>query len=256
MRRRSRPDARCLWHDEGRLSWLWASPGGRWRRKTTIRDLSKPACVLTALALTVAASPGRASPDPAPGGGGIRDQFEMVLPAGWSVYEQTEAVTGKPSAVGMVIFSAEPLTKAGAATADAESLVRVDTGELPSFFVERTVADKGMKCEKLSRTTVYNIGTTLQQDPSVSTAGRRIFGGGLEPGHKDIEIGGCRGVRFVIQAHEKDPSRHRVIDVRAVSDGKTLYLFSLRNAGVHYASNLEAFDKAVASVRFTSAARK
>jgi hypothetical protein len=204
----------------------------------------------------LAASTGRAEQDRARGGGGIQDQIAIALPDGWSVYDQTEAVTGKPSALGIVIFSALPLTKEGGKTPDVETLARVDTGELASFFVDRKKADKGMKCEKLSRTTVYDLGTMLNQDPSIATAGRRIFAGGLEPSHTDVEIGGCRGVRFVLQAHEKDLARHRVVDVRAVSDGTTLYLFSLRNKGEHYAANLEALEKAVASVRFAATAPK
>jgi hypothetical protein len=205
-------------------------------------------CVLAA-----ATSP--AAEDPAPGGG-IHDQLMITLPDGWSVYDQTEAVTGKPSALGIVIFSALPLTKGAAKTPDVETMVKVDTGELASFFVDRKKADKGMKCEKLSRTTVYDLGTMLNQDASIATAGRRLFGGGLEPSHTDVEIGGCRGVRFVLQAHEKEPAKHRVVDVRAVSDGTTLYLFSLRNRGEHYAANLEALERAVASVRFASVTKK
>jgi hypothetical protein len=34
------------------------------------------------------------------------------------------------------------------------------------------------------------------------------------------------------------------------SDGKVLYLFSLRNRADHYATNLETFEKAMTSVRF------
>jgi hypothetical protein len=75
----------------------------------------------------------------------------------------------------------------------------------------------------------------------------------LAPDHKDIELGGCHGVRFVLEAHKKDPAKHRVLDVRAVSDGNVLYLFSLRNKGAHYATNLAAYDGALASVRFTLA---
>jgi hypothetical protein len=223
----------------------------------TIRDLSKPACVLAALVLTVAARPSRASQDPAPGGGGgIRDQFEIVLPEGWSVYDQTEAITGKSSALGMVIFSSQPLVSAGARTPDAPTIAKVDLGEMPSFFVDRQKADKGMKCEKLSRSAVYHIGTMVNQDPSVSTFGRKLFGATQEPDHTNIELGGCRGVRFLLEANKKDPAKHKVVDVRVVSDGKTVYLFSLRNKGVHYATNLAAFETAMASVRFASVTQK
>jgi hypothetical protein len=84
----------------------------------TTRDVSTPAWILAALILTTPAGPGHASQEAAPAPGGIRDQFEIVLPEGWSSYDQTEAVTGKPAALGMVIFSAEPLAKEGAATPD------------------------------------------------------------------------------------------------------------------------------------------
>jgi hypothetical protein len=73
-----------------------------------------------------------------------------------------------------------------------------------------------MKCEKLSTTTIYNVGTMLSQDPA----------------------------------------KHRVLDVRVVSDRKTLYLFSMRNKGAHYTTNLAAFDAAMESVRFTSVMAK
>jgi hypothetical protein len=83
----------------------------------TTRDVSTPAWILAALILTAPAGPCHASQETA-ARGGIRDQFEIVLPEGWSSYDQTEAVTGKPAALGMVIFSAEPLAKEGAATPD------------------------------------------------------------------------------------------------------------------------------------------
>jgi hypothetical protein len=206
---------------------------------------------VAATALLVLAATSHAAEDAVPASGGIREQLEITLPEGWSVYDQTEAVTGKPSAVGIVIFSAQPLVSEGARTPDGPTMAKMDLGELPSFFVERSKADKGMKCAKLSRSTVYDLATTVNQDPSIATTGRRLFGS-LEPGHTDVQIGGCRGVRWVFKAHEKDPERHRVVDVRAVSDGKTLYLFSLRNKGVHYAANLPAFEAALASARFVA----
>lgn len=222
----------------------------------TARHLLFQACLVAATMLVPPAATSRAEQDPAPAAGGIREQLAITLPEGWSVYDQTEALSGKPSALGMVIFSAQPLANPGAATADVQKLARVDTGELPSFFVDRKKADKGMKCEKLSTSAIYSIGTTLNQDRSVATAGRRLFGAAQAPDHTGVELGGCRGVRFLLEANKKDPAKHRVLDVRAVSDGKTLYLFSLRNKGAHYATNLETFERAIASVRFLAAEPK
>lgn len=214
----------------------------------TPRDFLRSALLLAATS-PLTAMPGGAAQGAPAGIGGIHDQFAITLPDGWSVYDQTEALSGKPSAVGMVFFSAEPVAKSGATTADAELLAKVDTGELASFFVQRMPADKGMACDKLSRGAIYDIGTRINKDPVVSTVGGKLFGGGLAPGHKDVELGGCHGVRYVIGAHKDDPAKHWIVDVRAVSDGKVLYLFSLRNKADHYAKNLEIFEQAIATVR-------
>jgi hypothetical protein len=183
---------------------------------------------------------------------GIRDQFAITLPEGWNVYDQNAAISGKPGALGMVFFSAQPLTSPGATTADAQLLAKADTGELATFFVERTAADKGMTCAKLSRNAIYDIGTRINQDRVIASVGNKLFGGGLAPKHKDNDLGGCHGVKYLIDAHKDDPARHWTVDVRAVSDGKVLYLFSLRNRAEYFARNLEAFDRAMATVRFTS----
>jgi hypothetical protein len=181
---------------------------------------------------------------------GIEDQFAITLPDGWSVYDQTQALSGKASALGIVYFSAEPVTKPGEATASADLLVKVSSGEILSFFVQREKADKGMACAKpLSKTATYNIGTMINQDPVVGAV-RRMFGAIGPPRPTEIEVGGCRGAKFVVDAHKDDAVKHWTIDVRAVSDGKILYLFSLRNKADYFTRNLEAYERAVASVRF------
>jgi hypothetical protein len=48
----------------------------------------------------------------------------------------------------MVFFSAEPVATPGEKIADQAKLRRVDTGEIPSFFVDRQPAMKGMSCSK------------------------------------------------------------------------------------------------------------
>lgn len=204
------------------------------------------------MTLTASMTPATSAQERQASAGGIQAQFAITLPDGWSVYDQNEAISGKPSAVGMVIFSAQPVTKAGSTTADPDLLAKVATGEMPSFFVDRQPGDKGAECTKLSRGVIYDLGTKINQDPSIRTAGRALFGGGLAPKHTDIELGGCKGVRFLLEANKNDAARHRVVDVRAVSDGKVIYLFSVRNPGVHYKANLDAFEKALATVRFVT----
>ena len=209
-----------------------------------------PGWVLTLL-VAVWMVQGSAAQDRAAQTSGIHDQFSITLPDGWSTYDQNQAISGKTSFVGMVVFSAEPLTKEGATTADAETLAKVSRGDVASFFVERTAATKSMECDKLSRSVIYDIGTTINKDPAIATTGRRLLGG-LAPDHKDTELGGCRGVKFLLEANKNDPAKHWKVDVRAVSDGKILYLFSLRNTGANYERNLAAFEQAMSTVRFKS----
>lgn len=207
------------------------------------------ALVLTLVGAVVPAVPGVRAQEAPVRSGGIYDQITISLPNGWSVYDQVQALTGKSDPLGVVIFSAEPVTQPGGTTADAAQLAKVDSGEIRSFFVQRLQASKGMRCAKLSRTDIYNIGTRINEDPAIATVGRRLFGG-VEPPHTDMDVGSCHGVRFVLEANKDDPAKYWKIDVRAVSDGKVLYLFSLRHRGTYFADNFAFFEQAMRTVEF------
>jgi len=178
----------------------------------------------------------------------VGGQFSLVLPEGWSVYDQSAAVLGRPGPTGVIIFSSEPLTAPGVTTAEIALLARVDRGDLPSFIVDRQKAERGMACARLSRSAIYNLGEKLKKDP-VFSATRRHFAV-LAPRHEDVELGGCRGVKFLLEANKGEPEKHWIIDVRAVSDGQVLYLFGLRNLAANHARNVAAFEAALASLSF------
>lgn len=201
------------------------------------------AAIILLASVTVAAGDARVT--------AINNQFTITLRDGWSVYDQTEAVSGSPSPFGMVILSSAALTAAGETTADPALLAKVDTGELPSFFVERHPADKGMSCSKLSKSVIYRIGTNIVQQEIFGTTRKLV--GATPPDHTEIDLGGCKGVRFEAHARKKDPEKHWVVDLRAVSDGEVLYFFSLRNKAAHYDENRAAFDEALATVRLLKA---
>jgi hypothetical protein len=204
--------------------------------KMTVRKTDAVALFLTLVALAALAMPGARAQDAPVRAGGIHDQITISLPDGWSVYDQTEALSGKASPLGVVVFSAQPVAPPGSTRADAARLAQIDTGEVLSFFVERSAANNGMTCAKLSRGAVYDIATNINRDPAIATAGRRLFGGGV-----------------ALEAHQDDPAKHWKIDVRAVSDGRVLYLFSLRHRGIYYKDNLAVFEKAISTVQFKPA---
>jgi hypothetical protein len=205
--------------------------------------------LLGSLAALVSAKDVGAQPD-ATGASNIANQFTISLPQGWSVYDQNAAVFDRDDGFGVVVFSAQPVTKPDQAIADPELIAKVDSGENPSFFVDRKPADKNATCAKLSRPTLYDVGTKIAQDPALGGA-RRAFSAGLQPRSTDIELGGCKGARFLLDGPKSDGDDQWIIDVRVVSDGKVLYLFSLRSRARFYRHNLPLFEGALATVKFT-----
>lgn len=176
----------------------------------------------------------------------LKEQFTIDLPIGWSVYDQTQALNGNPSRQGIVVFSAESLTKPGEKMADPATMSRADSGDLPSFFVDRMKAAKGMSCNKFTKAMAYNIGVTLTEDPMFGAA-RRMFS--TTPIHHDpISIDGCQGYRY----KGAGKNGQSILDVRAVSDGNVLYLFSLRNTAENYSKNVDTFEKAIETLRLTT----
>jgi hypothetical protein len=169
----------------------------------------------------------------------MKDQLTIVLPEGWAVYDQTAAVTGRPGLFGLVYFSAESILAPGekVITLDnSETFFRVDRGDVPAFFVDRHPAEKGMSCLRLTKRAISQIKRIVGSEPLLS---RR-------PTATLIELAGCQGLQL------EGRGMGRRVDVRAVSDGKTLYLFSLRNTADNFARNLGAFEAALATLRLSS----
>ena len=177
---------------------------------------------------------------------GLKDQFTIALPAGWSAFNQTQSLSGKSGSLGVVVFSAQAVTKEGETTADPSVLSRVDTGDLASFFVDRQPAAKGMSCAKITKPGAYDLGVKLTKDP-IFGAGRSYFSA-TPIKHDGIQIGGCQGFRY----KGEGKGGEWILDVRAVSDGKVLYLFSLRNRAENYAKNIDTFEKAIGSLQLAT----
>jgi hypothetical protein len=131
------------------------------------------------------------------------------------VYDQAQALSGKAGLRGIVVFSAERLTKEGEALGDPDAMARADSGDLPSFFVDRKSAAKGMTCTKFTKSAAYNLGVMLTEDPIFGALRRRFSATPIH--HDPIPIGGCQGYHY--KGEGKNGSW--ILDVRAVSDGKT-----------------------------------
>lgn len=208
----------------------------------------------TAIILAVLASLFAARADLAAGVEEVQDQFTIVLPEGWTVYDQTAALTERPSLHGMVFFSAEPVLSPGEKMPSPDgsgAFLRVITGDIPSFFVDRHPAGRGMSCSKLTRNARSEIELMV---------GRSSIFGGLarqmllpkRPHTSLIELAGCQALKLEGRGRVGPKKTEWILDVRAVSDGKTLYLFSLRNTADNFSRNLGAYEAALATLRLSS----
>lgn len=176
---------------------------------------------------------------------GHEAQFVIQLPEGWTAYDQTFAMTKRRGPYGMVIFSPADVTQLPVEK-QVEALRKMDTGEMPSFFVDRQKAPKGASCENFPEEA---------QKATIQMIGKdRMVGGDrkvIEPLRAEpVSVGGCRAIRVRGRTQRGDGTEW-VLDAHVVSDGQTLYLFSLRNISEHFKKNAEIYERAVSTVKLS-----
>lgn len=87
-------------------------------------------------------------------------------------------------------------------------------------------------------------------DPALGGLERQMILLPKSPRRSLIQLAGCQALK--LEGKGKDGSKKWRRDVRAVSDGKTLYLFSLRSTADNFARNLGAYEAALATLRLSS----
>ena len=186
---------------------------------------------------------------------GLKEQFTIALPEGWTVYDQTAALTGKPSTTGMVFFTAEPLLAPGQKViplSGAEALAKVERGDVPAFFVDRGPATRGMSCSKLTRRAESQVEELVSRDEIFrQTRGLLLL---ARPKVSQIELAGCQALKITGSAPLGPEKTPWSLDVRAVSDGKIMYLFHIRTTDDNFLKNLLVFEAALATLHFPSQA--
>jgi len=190
----------------------------------------------------------------------LKAQFTLALPAGWMASDQGQRMRQLgvriPEGFGLVYFSSVNVAEAfgpfekgqeeqGQKSLDV--LRQINTGELPSFFVDRHRAEKGMSCHSLTAKGSQKVFAMIKDSD---------FGKGtttLEPLRMDsTTIGGCQGARYRGRVQGRNGPEW-VIDVQAVSDGSVLYLFSLRNRAENFAKNFPVYQTAMSTLRLSVA---
>ncbi len=214
-----------------------------------VNKLSIKAVALIPIALLVGCATVERRPAMRPQYNDFMDQITIDLPRGWIAYDQREAnrvrlgKEGKPSRFGKVYFS--ETKKIAELHSLGKARAQMDTGKLPSFFVERVPAMRNTACKRFPEKAIQQVMKVI----------RRSFGNGRivkELQARAISIGGCKGFR--IRGEVQTPRRDNwVHDVHVVSDGTVMYLFTLRNIKENYEKKLEVYENAIATVRLTAA---
>jgi hypothetical protein len=186
----------------------------------------------------------------------MKDQFVISLPAGWSVFDQQEVLTGKRAKTGPpVIFSAEEIDGRAMMSGDQqtirkvmEQMAGVEVGRIAGFMLQRLPAKRGMSCTGFDSNATKSVLGLLSTDPMFGK-GRKIR---EEPHADPVAIGGCQGLR-VRGKGTASTGEGKNLDVFAVSDGEVLYLAMLLNLDKYYPSNLPAFEQALSTFRLAAA---
>lgn len=179
---------------------------------------------------------------------GQKSQFTISLPKGWLTHDQSQMPGVKGPDVNLVFFYASQAGLEFGGADDVKLLTGIDSGEIPSFFVQRIPAKNGVSCVGFSEKAEKDVFKMVTRDPIVGK-GATILDA---PRSESTQVGGCVGIRIRGAGQPAGGSVPHTLDVYAVSDGKVLYLFSLRNRTENYEKNVEIFQKSVATAKLTA----
>lgn len=183
---------------------------------------------------------------------GNRNQFTIDLPLGWHVIDQSPY-----SDAGVIAFYSQPIEL----TPDKDPAIRrqqeqafmkllddMSRGALPTFFMDRYKASKGMSClgydasAQKRKLKIFSTADALGKKP-------KVIG---KPEVSNVDFGGCRGIKVSLSADTAYGSTMQMLVYSAAIDGMT-YDFALLTDTQYFEQNLSWFERAIASVRLTGA---
>lgn len=175
---------------------------------------------------------------------GIEDQLTLALPEGWEAYLQSLVFVDDRAPWGTTVFSSRPVPQDPADR--ASTLQRVLDAAVPSFFLDRREAGKRTSCKGLSAGTreelLASASSLLGSGATVAEAPR------VEP----VSIGGCSGLR-ILASGTSAGGAGVVLDLRAVAQRDTLFVFGQRRPAASGEEHSRPFDAAVGSMKFSAA---
>lgn len=183
---------------------------------------------------------------------GNRDQFTVEVPQGWQVIDQTPY-----SKSGVIAFYSQPIETTidrdpVIAKQQHEALIQLlndmTSGRLPTFFVDRYKADKGMACNgydaraEKRKVKIFTSAAALGRKP-------KLLG---QPESVAVDFGGCRGLKVTFSAAIEFGQTMKMQVYTAAVDGVT-YDFALLTEAQYFEQNLPWFERMIGTVRLAGA---
>jgi hypothetical protein len=186
---------------------------------------------------------------------GQKNEFTIALPKGWVAQDQSQTLGKGNSQFNLILFhpSYPNLTGQDAKSLEMmamKQLTGIDSGEIPSFFVQRVPAKNGMSCTGFSEKAEKDVFKMITGDPILDKKAAILEAPRSEP----VSVAGCKGIRVYGTGQPARENAPQTLDVYAASDGKVLYLFTLRNQADYYKKNAEVFQKSMATAKLAAAA--
>ncbi|HMD18443.1 MAG TPA: DUF2846 domain-containing protein [Terriglobales bacterium] len=184
---------------------------------------------------------------------GQKNEFTIALPKGWVAQDQSQMLGKGNSKFNLILFhpSYPNLTAQDAKSAELmamKQLTGIDSGEIPSFFVQRVPAKNGMSCAGFSEKAEKDVFKMITGDPILDRKAAIQEAPRSEP----LSVAGCKGIRIHGTGQPAKENTPQTLDVYAASDGKVLYLFTLRNQADYYKKNAEVFQKSMATAKLAA----
>ena len=184
---------------------------------------------------------------------GNRDQFTLEIPDGWHVVDQSpysdKGVIAFYSQPMQLMIDKDPVVARQQEQEFEKLLAGMESGEIPSFFIDRYKADKGMTCAG------FDARAQKKKVKIFLNAG--LFGNNSKtigaPEVATAPVGGCQGLRVLIRANTAVGRTMQMLVYSAAVDGIT-YDLALVAEPRYFDQSLLWFERVVSSMRLAGAA--
>lgn len=175
-----------------------------------------------------------------------QEQFIIWLPEGWvAATDESQEEKDLMTPAGKIVFGPES-AQTRQWRKNKEIMEKYDTGELPSFSVQRFPLKFDIYCRSFPETARREVLKMVYKDPMFDRKNKP-----LERFRADsVVVGGCVGIRIKGRTQQPDGTVW-VMDTYAFADGEILYLFTLKNMIEHYDRDLSIFEQSISTLRLS-----